>query len=657
MRHILFAALLSTSLLLSHTAVQAQEKGLDEFEAFRNKLNANRGMGLPAPNKAGYGATPQTPEELQAMMQQEQDDVRMKFVQQALKTADSVLKKNEPVSEDLKDKIIADGKITNVVVYGDRAKVTRTAVVEIPAGKSTIAFTEISPDMLPNSLRAEGHADVEVKFGAVSQKKIFLAGPSSPRLVELYLKYEPLLDQKAMIGAERFALRSKRSFISGLGQQAAQSVNEEFKRNDLKPEQWEAAANSIEKANLDINKAELALDVKERDLDREIEKARSELMQFGSIGARNYAVMVPLETASATKLTIELSYQVRNATWFPLYDARLDTKGENPLQIVQYGVVQQKTGEDWRNVTLSLSTARPQQSAVLPILRPIWIDAELVSDLAVPPQPTGTADPLAEWRQKAEARRLSLESETAPPESEETEAAPVPMVTPIRPVDGYRAQLTPAIIETGGYVSEYKIQGPANVLSDGSETKLMIGNFDAQSELQVHVKPQQSTNAYLVAQMKLKGDAPILPGTVNLFRDGAFIGPGNIPLLRPDEEYDLSFGLDDQVLVKHNTLKDENKEEGMISKDNVIERQYVTEIENLHNEPVKVVVMEMVPTSKNEKVSIDVRKDFTGAGYAMDVKNIKGLMQWKFDMPAKSKKELKLGWRVIWPKDHRLKGL
>lgn len=54
--------------------------------------------------------------------------------------------------------------------------------------------------------------------------------------------------------------------------------------------------------------------------------------------------------------------------------------------------------------------------------------------LSVPPAAAPTAsDPLAEWRQKAEARRLSLESETAPPESEETEVAPVPMVTPIRP--------------------------------------------------------------------------------------------------------------------------------------------------------------------------------------------------------------------------------
>lgn len=65
---------------------------------------------------------------------------------------------------------------------------------------------------------------------------------------------------------------------------------------------------------------------------------------------------------------------------------------------------------------------------------PISIGSTQTEQLSVPPPtPAAAADPLAEWRQKAEARRLSLENETAPPESEETEVAPVPMVTPIRP--------------------------------------------------------------------------------------------------------------------------------------------------------------------------------------------------------------------------------
>lgn len=114
-----------------HTPAVAQEKGLDEFEAFRNKLNANKGpaagagagtarsgstispddededasldpvanspanpgLGLPVgggaatPATGGYGATPQTPEELQAMMEQEQDEARKKVEEQTFNQA------------------------------------------------------------------------------------------------------------------------------------------------------------------------------------------------------------------------------------------------------------------------------------------------------------------------------------------------------------------------------------------------------------------------------------------------------------------------------------------------------------------------------------------------------------------------------------------
>lgn len=690
-------AILSTSLLLSVTAAQAQAKGLDEFEAFRAKLNANKGpvsgsaassksgsvmspddeeedaslepiagssknpgMGLPTGSQRvaqGYGATPQTPEELQAMMEQEQEEARRKLVAKALKTVETSKYSKEFLAAQMNGAIVADGKITAVTVYSDRAKVTRHATVEIPAGKSIVAFADMSPDLVRDSLRAEGVAPEKVTFGAVSLKELFMTHASSPREQELYKEYAPLNDKKKLIEAERASLAAKRDFILGLGRLAKENLNEEIKRNDLKSQQWLMAANDIQTGILDTLKAEVELDVRQRELADEITRVQNELQQFGMKQNNAFVVMVPMEAERATKLELDLSYQVTNATWSPLYDARLETADENLLQIVQYGVVRQQTGEDWDNVSLSLSTARPQRDFSIPNLKPTWIDAELVGDLVVPPAVVGAADPLAEWRQKAEARRLSLVSETAPPESEETEGAPVPMVTPIRPQAGYRARLMPAVIETGGFVSEYKIPGPANVISDGSDTKLMIGNFETQSEMQIHVKPQISTDAYLVAQMKLKGESPILPGAINMFRDGAFIGRGKIPLLRPDEEYDLSFGIDDQISVKRNTLKDENKEQGMISKDNVIDRQYVTEVENLHSEPVTIVVKETIPTSKNEKVTVEVRKDFTTEGYVLDSKNIKGMLDWKVELPAKTKKDIKLGWTITWPKDHRLKGL
>ena len=469
-------------------------------------------------------------------------------------------------------------------------------------------------------------------------------------------------------------------------QQATSIVPDRTGTPDLKTEQWIAAANKMHDEMAAIQKSFTDIELKSRNLQRKIMVAQANSVSHSPPSppvSRSNAVLIPLESSDAAKLTLDLSYQVSGATWEPIYDARLT--GDGKLDIIEFGKVRQRTGEDWKGVELTLSTARPQRTAALPELDTTWLNAYEIpeprnygnysamsgagtdlknkvgtgyedevykkaieaenaakareaaarggSAIPVPIAPgqnerLGASDPLAEWRQKAEARRLSLE-----------------------------ADFTPAQINTGGFVTEYKISGPARVMSDSSDTKLLVGKFDADTEVQVHIKPQVSTDAYIVALMKLKGDAPLLPGAVNLFRDEAFIGQTNLSLLRPGEEYGLYFGVDDQISVKRNTLKNERKEEGVISKNNVIEKQYVTEIQNLHSTPVNVVVKETVPASQNEKVLVAVNNELTTPGFIADAKNIKGMHHWKFNLRPKDKKELKLGWSVLWPKGYQLQGL
>ena len=425
----------------------------------------------------------------------------------------------------------------------------------------------------------------------------------------------------------------------------------------MKPDQWLAAANSVHGAINEILMTTLANDLKIRELSKEINLKTLQNEPIATSQTSMFAVMVPVESDVASKLKIELSYQIPRATWKPIYDARLSTEGKGSLELTQYGVVNQATGEDWTGVELKLSTAQPQRGTRLPDLSPMWLDAYETrgaggsampipigrpndDSLSIPPaQKAEAGDPLQEWRSKSEARRLSLESESAPPEPEKAVA------------------FTPAVLETGGFMSEYKITGPSTVLADGTETKLLVGAFDTDSKIQVHVRPQVSTEAYLIAHATLKGEAPVLPGQLNLFRDGAFTGQAFLPMLRPGEDREISFGVDDQVSVKRKTLKNETKEEGLISKDNVVSRQYVTEIQNLHAEPVNIVLREMVPTSRNEKAVVFLRKDVTSPGFVADAKNIKGMLHWNFDLKPKEKKEMKVSWTVTWPKDHRLTGL
>ncbi len=536
------------------------------------------------------------------------------------------------------DDLPTDSKISAVTVYTNRAKVERRAVIEVPKGAHTVIFKDVPAEMQPDSLRAEGSAAADVTIGALAHKKSFTAELTAPREKELQAQLEKLGDQRQLLFGEKQALEEEKNFIQTLSKQAALRTGEDIAEIDLKPEQWAGAAGTIRENMGTVMKNLAENNVKIRELGKEIDKLNRELGQLRTGQKESWEVTVPVEAAEATSLTLTISYQMQQATWQPLYDARLDTES-GELELVQYGQVRQHTGEDWDGVALTLSTAQPARGAGLPELDPMWVDIYQAVAMRQNSKVMGLAAP-----QSARMEEFAMaDAAMAPMESFEREAR--------------KASFRTANIETGGFVSAYKIPGPSTIPADGTATKLMIGGFETDSDLQIHVKPQVDNNAYLVSHLKLKGETPILPGGVNLFRDGAYVGQARLPLLRPDEEQDLPFGIDDQVAVKRRTLKDERSEAGMISRDNVLERHYITELQNLHNFPVKLMVLETVPVSKNEKINVDILKDATTAGYVADKDNVKGLLQWTVPMEPKSSQNVRLGWKVSWPKDANISGL
>lgn len=547
--------------------------------------------------------------------------------------------------------IAARSAIKAVTVYTDRAKVTREAVIDLPAGAHSVVFHGLPAILLPDSLRAEGTSKANVKFGAVASKQIMAAQLAAPREKELNDQLEALHDQQSLLQSNREALEQKKEFLENLGKDAHMRADENIAQIDLKPEQWAAAAQTVYGGINDILTAEQQIVVKDRALEKQINQIIAELSQLSTGQTSTFDVTVPLESDAATTLTIDLSYQVPNATWHPLYDARLETEGEK-LALTEYGAVSQKTGEDWKGAALTLSTAQPQRGASLPDLQPLWVDAQVPYSYSsfggqLREAPAAAASNVsAEYIERVKEKNREMVLAAA---KTGKSAISEPVLKD--------AQFVTAHIETGGFVSEYKIPGPATVASDGTETKLMVGTFDTDNKIEIHIKPQLSSDAFLVAKTKLKGESPALPGQVSLFRDGAYVGQDTLPLLRPGEDHALFFGVDDQVAVKRKVLKDEKGEAGIITKDSVLERDFVTELQNLHTRSVDVVVKETVPAGRNDKITVEVLPDSTTAGYQQDAANIKGMLQWQFTLVPKEKKNLNLGWKVSWPKDMSLSGL
>src|SRR5258707_10638802 len=98
---------------------------------------------------------------------------------------------------------------------------------------------------------------------------------------------------------------------------------------------------------------------------------------------------------------------------------------------------------------------------------------------------------------------------------------------------------------------------PGRVSSGASEgaKSLRIATATIAPDLAVRSVPVIDPTAFLEASFKQAEDAPLLPGRTSIYRDGVFVGRGQMTAASKDETVRLGFGADDKVKVERSVVK------------------------------------------------------------------------------------------------------
>ena len=122
-----------------------------------------------------------------------------------------------------------------------------------------------------------------------------------------------------------------------------------------------------------IKEDQLLYKRKIRKLKNEIKSISRQIKEEGKIEKKGFAqIEMDLESDTSGLTDITVAYFDQSAGWTPAYDLRVDGLN-NPLNIVYKAQIFQNTGEDWENVTLSLSTAIPDHDYTLPDFDPYFL--------------------------------------------------------------------------------------------------------------------------------------------------------------------------------------------------------------------------------------------------------------------------------------------
>jgi uncharacterized protein (TIGR02231 family) len=526
-------------------------------------------------------------------------------------------------------------KIASVTVYPHGATVVRTAPLTLPAGSSTIVLNDLPIELRPESLKVEGMGDKAIAIASVETRLEPADPDADPKRVAIVDDIESLDDRLGAIADRIAALDGRRRFLERLIDATPDGFGKALAEGNANVEQWGTAAATIGAGLAAVADEMRAARIEERALTREredLEEALAELPE--PVEHRSVRISVASDAAASGSLSI--SYDVTSARWLPTYDAHLTTgeaNAEPSLAIVRRAEVTQQTGENWDGVVLSLSTAQITGGTEAPTLTPFLVTLY---------------DQDAYRQRDSAAKSLMMPAPTAGSAMNAEEAAPGAPPLPARFIE--------ATADFGDFRAVYRVPGAVSVESGEGARSLQIATEKAAAKLAVRAVPLVSDTAYVQVAFTPSAGAPLLGGKIALFRDGTFVGNGELPFTSAGKEIDLGFGVDDRVKVTRAVLDRQSGEQGIFAGRKTDLRRYKITVENLHKRPIDITILDRVPYAEDEKVSVERLRDMTEPTET-NVDDNRGVLAWTYAYAPGEQREILNGYEVSWPSGQSLVSL
>ncbi len=522
--------------------------------------------------------------------------------------------------------------IKAVTVFPDRAEVTRVVDVSLPAGATTLVIDNLPASLVPESVRVSGEGGKDVVIGSVETKPFYADAAVSEQERQLQAAIEALQDRRRSAEDRIASLQVQLDFIATIGRDMPSTANLEIQRGTMDPAKWQAAWTAMAGGAAEARAGMRTAEIEMRDIDAKTAKLQQELAQIQTGRSATVVARINLEAGAPESATLRLSYQLPDATWQPLYDARLDSEA-GKMSLAQLGQVQQRTGEDWTGVALTLSTAQPSVGAVLPELDSWFVQVaqpqlagDLRRDLGAAGAPA-TAEPqnMADMDQSKNEEKDKLAK--------------------------INAQLV-----ASEFSAEYRIPGSASVPSDAAPHKFAIATHELSAKLAVRAVPKQGALALLYATVTYEGAEPLLPGQVSVFRDGAFVGMDSMDMLRPQEKEQFGFGVDDKVRVEYRLENGEQSTSGLFTDNQHVERRYRIEIANHHSKSMEITVLDALPVSQDERIEVE-RLSGTTHPTKTDWEAHKGVLAWTYEFKPAEERVIEFGYALTYPEGTIVAGM
>lgn len=519
--------------------------------------------------------------------------------------------------------------ITAVTVFPDRALVTRRA--EAPAGSGTYLLRGLPARLERASLRvraqggdvaglqARGHVDQSVLDG--------LLEASRERLATLRRRRGALQDERSLQD-------DLKGHLQRLLALEAADTERDARASRAGPEEWSAylgyARTKLGAARTRLREVAWELE----DLDREIAALEQDLgRSFRPELVQTTEVLVDLVARGGGPVELELEYLVPDAGWRPRYDLRARSDARS-VDLSYRAEVWQETGEDWRDVELALSTARPSLGAQGPDPEPVWVR------LIHPQRGRGVAG-------AAPGAPASDESFYDDAESG----------------DDARATLRFAAVESQGLSVRFRLPRRESIRSGPASTTVLVGEARLAARPEYVAVPALDENVWLQGIATNTSPWAWLPGRAAVFFGADFVGHAQLDLVQPGQELTLHLGADPGLTLTRRQLEDLDRGPGAFSSRSSHTETWRTRLENsgaaaaAPDGSARVFVREAIPRTTDSRIQVELLRESSRPSkqerFARDLEE-QGVRTWELVVPRGGEAALEYRLKLSYPRGERV---
>jgi len=526
--------------------------------------------------------------------------------------------------------VTVQSRISSVKLFTNKAEITRISKIRLEKGLNVIQVEGLPDNLYDWSARGSLPEKYNGKILSMEISRQALLEKRKKKIMEIEKKLEELKDRDADLADDLANIMYQEEFLNSINDFAKLSASKELVTRLPQTDVWSSTMDFTGSKRKGIQNSKRSIYRKRRDLAAEIQKWEFELtqvaghtyfnnykslkmaveknaiskqiQQYGEF-AEQYAqqkgylendtsqiatekkILLNIFSAAEGETDFIFTYMIPDTYWMMKYDFRASKKN-NEIEIILYSDIYQKTGEDWENIDLSLSTGAPLNSIALPPLNPWYLSAS---------KPYRDEEYSYAAKSKKEYKADKVEGASG--------------------MSDFALEEKPVIPETSvkesGMFCEISFPLKQTIESSEKYQKKYIKSYTIKSgqglKYFYQTVPASSGKVFLMAKTANQTELPWLGGEAQVFLENEYIGKVDVPETPVTKEKELVLGIVPDTVSKKELVKRYDDTSGVFGGNKKIVYSYKITVENSSKESKEIVLMDDFPVPTTEDIKVEIK--------------------------------------------------